>query len=85
MGDTSESVCDLLLLQEARSLPFVGERLAMKIEEIIASGRLRRLEVVDKEKQATLAAFTKIHGVGQVVAEQFYAQVSQPSLSLCRE
>ena len=57
----------------------------MKIEEIIASGRLRRLEVVDKEKQTTLAAFTKIHGVGQVVAEQFYAQVSQPSLSLCRE
>ena len=58
----------------------------MKIEEIIASGRLRRLEVVDKEKQATLAAFTKIHGVGQVVAEQFYAQVSQPSpLSLCRQ
>ena len=54
----------------------------MKIDEIIASGRLRRLEVVDKEKQATLAAFTKIHGVGQVVAEQFYAQVSQLSLSL---
>ena len=50
------------------ALPFVGERLAMKIEEIIASGGLRRLEAVDKEKQAMLATFTKIHKVGQVVA-----------------
>lgn len=64
------------LLQEARSLPFVGKRLAQKIEEIISSGGLRRLEAVDKEKQATLTAFTMIHGVGQTVAEQFYAQVS---------
>ena len=54
----------------------MGKRLAQKIDEIIASGSLRRLETVDKEKQAVLSAFAKIHGVGQVLAEQFYAQVS---------
>lgn len=54
----------------------MGERLARKIEEIITSGGLRRLEAVDMEKQAVLTAFTKIHGVGQQVAQQFYAQVS---------
>ena len=74
------------MLQEARSLPFVGERLAGKIEEIISSGGLRRLDAEDKEKQAVLSAFTKIHGVGQTTAQQFYAQVSMPgpqfSLSL---
>ena len=53
----------------------MGKRLAQKIEEIISSGDLRRLEAVDKEKQAVLTAFTNIHGVGQIVAEQFYAQV----------
>ena len=57
-------------------MPFVGKRLAQKIDEIVASGRLRRLEAVDKEKQAALSAFAKIHGVGQVLAEQFYAQVN---------
>ena len=53
----------------------MGERLARKIEEIITSGGLRRLEAVDMEKQAVLTAFTKIHGVGQQVAQQLYAQV----------
>ena len=50
--------------------------MAQKIDEIVASGRLRRLEAVDKEKQAALSAFAKIHGVGQVLAGQFYAQVN---------
>ena len=64
------------MLQEARSLPFVGERLAGKIEEIISSGGLRQQDAEDKEKQAVLSAFTKIHGVGQTMAQQFYAQIS---------
>ena len=64
-------------------MPFVGKRLALKIEEIVVSGRLRRLEAVDKEKQAVLAAFAKIHGVGQVLAEQFYTQVSSVWSGVC--
>lgn len=63
------------ILQEALNVPFVGKRLALKIEEIIASGGLRRLEAIDKTKQSIITAFTNIHGVGLVIAEQFYAQV----------
>lgn len=60
--------------EEARALPFVGERIANKVHEIISSGHLRRLDTVDQEKEAVLTAFKKIHGVGAVVAHQFYAQ-----------
>ena len=73
------SVCDMCLTslsgQEARGLPFVGKRLADKIMEIVSSGGLRRLENVDKEKEAVISLFTNIHGVGQTTAHQFYAQV----------
>lgn len=57
-------------------MPFVGERLANKIWEIVTSGELRRLKHVDKEKEDTIAMFKNIHGVGQATAQQFYAQVS---------
>ena len=64
-------------LQQARALPHVGERLADKIYEIVTSGRLRRLENVDHEKENVIKMFTNIHGVGQVIAQQFYAQVEK--------
>lgn len=66
--------------QEARSIQFIGDRLADKVAEIISSGSLRRLDHVDKEKQSIIALFKHIHGVGQSTAEQFYAQV--PSFAL---
>ena len=61
--------------QEARSLPFVGERLANKIYEIITSGHLRRLDQVDQEKEKVITMFKGIHGVGATTAQQFYAKV----------
>lgn len=64
------------IIQEARGIPFVGDRLADKIHEIITSGHLRRLDEVDKTKQFVIDLFKAIHGVGQTTAEQFYAQVS---------
>ena len=70
------------LPQEARDLPFVGERLAEKIWEIVSSGRLRRLEHVDHEREAVMSLFKNIHGVGLVTAQQFYAQVKTPSCLL---
>ena len=66
----------LLIIQEARSIPFVGDRLADKIHEIITSGHLRRLDLVDKEKKGTIERFQNIHGVGTTTAEQFYAKVN---------
>ena len=66
---------DFVCMQEARSVPFVGDRLAEKIYEIVSRGGLRRLDNVDKEKQKTIDMFKNIHGVGLVTAQQFYAQV----------
>lgn len=65
---------EITTFEEARNLPFVGERLADKIWEIVSSGRLRRLENVDQEREAVLSLFKDIHGVGLVTAQQFYAQ-----------
>ena len=63
--------------QEARSLPFVGERLADKIYEIITSGHLRRLDNVDHEKEKVIEMFKNIHGVGATTAQQFFAKVGR--------
>ena len=62
-------------IQEARAIPFIGERLANKVYEIVSTGQLRRLENVDKEKERIIEMFKNIHGVGLVTAQQFYAQV----------
>ncbi len=64
-----------MFFQEARSVPFVGERLAAKIFEIASSGNLRRLDNVDKEKERIIDMFKNIHGVGHVTAQNFYARV----------
>ena len=56
-------------------MPFVGERLADKIYEIITSGHLRRLDNVDHEKEKIIEMFKGIHGVGATTAQQFYAKV----------
>ena len=56
-------------------MPFVGERLADKIYEIITSGHLRRLDNVDHEKEKIIEMFKGIHGVGATTAQQFYTKV----------
>ncbi len=53
----------------------MGERLANKIYEIASTGRLRRLENVDKKKEGIIDMFKNVHGVGQITAQQFYARV----------
>lgn len=65
---------EITTFEEARSLRFVGERMADKIWEIISSGNLRRLENVDQEREVVISLFTKIHGVGLQTAQQLYAQ-----------
>ena len=62
-------------MQEAKSLPFVGERLADKIWEIAQSGHLRRLDHVD-EKEKLVETFKKIWGVGATSARRFVQMVS---------
>jgi DNA polymerase lambda len=65
-----------LYFQEAYSIPFVGKRVADKIYEIVSSGHLRRLDHIDKDKQIVIDLFKGVHGIGQVLAEQYYAQVT---------
>jgi DNA polymerase lambda len=52
----------------------VGKRVADKIYEIVSSGHLRRLDHIDKDKQIVIDLFKGVHGIGQVLAEQYYAQ-----------
>ena len=62
-------------LQEAKSLPFVGDRLADKIYEIVQSGHLRRLDHINEEEKL-VDVFKKIWGVGATSARRFVQLVS---------
>ncbi|KAF2842454.1 putative DNA polymerase POL4 [Patellaria atrata CBS 101060] len=61
--------------KEARNLPYVGERLAAKIEEIFFTDRLRRLDNAQQEPtDAVLQMFMKIYGVGFSQASKWVNQ-----------
>ena len=60
---------------EALALPFVGERLADKIVEIVCTNRLRRLDHTTHDPADTaLQLFLQIYGVGYAQATTFIAQ-----------
>lgn len=61
--------------EEARALPNVGERLALKIEEIVTTDRLRRLEYAHAEPlDSVLQLFLGIYDVGLAQANRWIAQ-----------
>ena len=61
--------------EEAVKLPMIGPRLAQKIEEIVTTDRLRRLEYAEKEPMnESLQLFMRIYGVGPRQAHQWIAQ-----------
>ncbi|KAI1068183.1 hypothetical protein LB507_004636 [Fusarium sp. FIESC RH6] len=61
--------------EEAQRLPSVGTRLAQKIEEIVMTDRLQRLEYAQKEPMdEALQLFLGIYGVGNSQAQQWLAQ-----------
>ncbi|KAM0564213.1 hypothetical protein ACHAPJ_000423 [Fusarium lateritium] len=61
--------------EEAQRLPSVGTRLAQKIEEIVTTDRLQRLEYAHKEPMdEALQLFLGIYGVGNSQAAQWLAQ-----------
>lgn len=61
--------------EEAFKLPSVGRRLAQKIEEIVTTDRLQRLEYAQQEPMAeSLQLFLGIYGVGTSLAQQWIAQ-----------
>lgn len=56
---------------QALALPFVGTRLAEKIEEIVLTNRLRRLDnaTIDDPADSVLQLFLRIYGVGIAQAQ----------------
>lgn len=61
--------------EEAFAIPFVGERLAAKIEEIVWTDRLRRLDNTSLEpNDEALQMFLKIYGVGFSQATTWISQ-----------
>src|SRR6266498_3810053 len=61
--------------EQALAIPFIGDRLARKIEEIVWTNRLRRLENIDKEpNDEVLQKFMKVYGAGHAVAQRWIAQ-----------
>lgn len=65
----------ILTKEEAFIIPFIGERLAAKIEEIVWTNRLRRLENANLEpNDLILQKFMKIYGVGYIQASLWVDQ-----------
>ncbi|KAK2797285.1 hypothetical protein FQN50_009250 [Emmonsiellopsis sp. PD_5] len=61
--------------EQALAIPFIGERLAAKIEEIVWTNRLRRLEEANMEPQdVLLSTFLNIYGVGFAQASKWIQQ-----------
>ena len=60
---------------EARALPNIGERLAQKIEEIVSTDRLRRLEYAHAEPlDSVLQLFLGVYDVGLAQANKWVAK-----------
>ncbi|ODQ56013.1 Nucleotidyltransferase [Saitoella complicata NRRL Y-17804] len=57
--------------EQASKLPGVGTRIAEKIEEIVATGRLQRLESTDNPDDNAKRLLTGIYGVGPVQAQKW--------------
>ncbi|XP_029466081.1 DNA polymerase lambda [Rhinatrema bivittatum] len=59
--------------QEACKIPGIGKRMAEKIEEILESGHLRKLDYIS-ESVPVLEVFSNIWGVGVKTAQMWYQQ-----------
>lgn len=61
--------------EEALKLPSIGQRLAQKIEEIVTTDKLKRLEYAEMEPlDEVLQLFIGIYGVGTTQAQQWVSQ-----------
>ncbi|KAK2596177.1 hypothetical protein QQS21_006382 [Conoideocrella luteorostrata] len=60
--------------EEAYRLPHIGRRIAQKIEEIVTTAKLRRLEYAEDEDDGALQLFLRIYGVGNKQAQQWVSQ-----------
>ena len=65
----------IMTKEEALAIPCIGERLASKIEEIVWTNRLRRLDNTSREpNDEVLQMFMNIYGVGLAQATKWISQ-----------
>ena len=65
------------MLKEAMAIPGVGKRLADKIWEIIQTGDLTKLSILDSRDDINaIKLFTNVHGIGPTTAQSYVAQVA---------
>lgn len=59
--------------KQAKKLPGIGDRISKKIEEIVKTGHLQRLEEAERDPAAkVIEMLLKIHGVGPKIAKRWY-------------
>lgn len=75
IGTLKQQSVKITTEDEAYRLPNIGHRLAQKIEEIVTTDRLKKLEHAEEDPtDHALQTFLKIYGVGNKVAAQWIAQ-----------
>ncbi|XP_025051052.1 DNA polymerase lambda isoform X3 [Alligator sinensis] len=67
--------------EEACKIPGIGKRMAEKIQEILASGHLRKLDHIS-ESVPVLEVFSNIWGAGVKTAQMWYQQVREAAQAL---
>ncbi|POY75321.1 hypothetical protein BMF94_1692, partial [Rhodotorula taiwanensis] len=61
--------------EEARALHKVGEKLALKVDEFLDTGRIREADDLDhNERYQSLKSLMTVHGIGQHTAKELYSQ-----------
>ncbi|XP_012276350.1 DNA polymerase beta isoform X2 [Orussus abietinus] len=59
--------------EEARKLPGIGEKIAKKIDEFLETGKLRKLENINKdESNVAINLLTRVSGIGPTKAKELY-------------
>ncbi|XP_012145527.1 DNA polymerase beta isoform X2 [Megachile rotundata] len=57
--------------QEARKLPGIGEKIAKKIDEFLSTGKLQKLEDINKdESNVAINLLTRVSGIGPAKAKE---------------
>ena len=76
VGSLNEEVADLVERGEDLSaLPDIGESIAGKLEEIVATGRLEQLEELRKEMDADVTELLRIPNLGPAGARTLYGEL----------
>ncbi|RFU35963.1 hypothetical protein B7463_g303, partial [Scytalidium lignicola] len=75
IGTLRRQTTKIMTAEQAAKLPFVGERLALKIEEIAQTDRLRKLDNTKSDpSDKVLQLFLNIYGVGLSQASRWVEQ-----------